>query len=290
MPKWRFPSPVALNGAGKIGLLLLLLILCAAFFAPWLALFDPYERVSPPFQKPSALHPLGTNDIGQDIFSEIIWGTRVSLTIGFFAAAISLFLGSLTGILSGYYRRWVDSIFMRLADIVLVVPFLPLMILLAAYLGPHMANLILVIGLLTWAGPARVIRSQVLSLRECGYVQAARSLGGTDTRIMFRHILPAVMPMALAQFIRAVSSAILIESSLAFLGLGDPTAKSWGMVLYYAQARGAFLTGSWLWWVLPPGLLITLTVLAFALTGYALEETVNPRLLGLKRQCNMRRR
>lgn len=257
---------------------LLLFILCLALFAPWLAPYDPYERIGPPFQKPSPQHPLGTNDIGQDILSEIIWGTRVSLTIGFFAAAITLFLGTFIGIISGYYRKWLDPLFMRLADIVLVIPFLPLVILLAAYLGPRMSNIVIMIGLLSWAGPARVIRSQVLSLREYGYVQAARSLGGTDARIMFRHILPGVLPMALAQFIRAVSSAILIESSLAFLGLGDPTAKSWGMVLYYAQARGAFLTGAWPWWILPPGLLITLTVLAFAMIGYSLEEVVNPRL------------
>ncbi len=269
-----------INGAGKVGLVLLLFILCLALFAPWLAPYDPYERTGSPFQKPSSQHPLGTNDIGQDILSEIIWGTRVSLTIGFFAAAIALFLGTFIGIISGYYRKWLDPLFMRLADIVLVIPFLPLVILLAAYLGPRISNIVVMIGLLSWAGPARVIRSQVLSLRESGYVQAARSLGGTDTQIMFRHILPGVLPMALAQFIRAVSSAILIESSLAFLGLGDPTAKSWGMVLYYAQARGAFLTGAWPWWILPPGLLITLTVLAFALIGYSQEEVVNPRLQG----------
>jgi len=276
--KPRIFSPVPLNSTGKIGICLLLLILCTAFFAPWLALFDPYERVGIPFQKPSLQHLLGTNDIGQDIFSEIIWGARVSLTVGFFASFMALFLGTAIGIAGGYYRRWLDSLFMRLADIVLAVPFLPLMVLLAAYLGPSMTNIILVIGLSTWAGPARIIRSQVFSLRECGYVQAARSLGGTDAQIMIRHILPGVLPIALSQFIRAVSSAVLIESALAFLGLGDPTAKSWGMILYYAQARGAFLTGSWSWWVLPPGLLITLTVLAFALTGYALEELLNPHL------------
>lgn len=266
------------NRAGQIGLILLLIILISAILAPWIAPFNPYERVSTPFQKPSAKHLLGTNDIGQDIFSEMIWGTRISLSIGFFAALIALSLGTVIGILSGYYRRWLDTIIMRFVDIVLVIPFLPLMILLAAYLGPQLSNIVIVIGILTWAGPARVIRSQVLSIRELGYVQAARSLGSSDFKIMVRHILPGVMPIALAQFIRAVSAAILIESSLAFLGLGDPTAKSWGTVLYYAQTRGAFLTGAWVWWVLPPGLLITFTVLAFALTGYSIEEIINPRL------------
>ena len=266
------------NKTGRIGIILLALIIFTAIFAPWLAPFDPYERVARPFQHPSASHLLGTNDIGQDIISEMIWGTRISLSIGIIAAAIAIILGTAIGILSGYYRRWLDTILMRFVDVVLVIPFLPLMILLAAYLGPQLTNIIIVIGILTWAGPARVIRSQVLSIRELGYVQAARSLGGTDFKIMVRHILPGVMPIALAQFIRAVSTVILIESSLAFLGLGDPTAKSWGTVLYYAQTRGAFLTGAWVWWVLPPGLLITFTVLAFAFTGYTLEEILNPRL------------
>jgi len=271
-------SSVRKNRTGQVGIFLLAVIIFIALFAPWLAPFDPYERVARPFQHPSTEHLLGSNDIGQDIFSEMIWGTRISLSIGFFAATIALILGTAIGILSGYYRRFLDTVLMRMVDIVLVIPFLPLMILLAAYLGPRLSNIVIVIGILTWAGPARVIRAQVLSLRELGYVQAARSLGGTDLKIMFRHILPGVMPIALAQFIRAVSSVILIESSLAFLGLGDPTAKSWGTVLYYAQTRGAFLTGAWVWWILPPGLMITLTVLAFALTGYTLEEIINPRL------------
>lgn len=266
------------NRTGQIGAIVLLLIVLVALFAPLIAPYDPYVRVAPPFQTPSAGHLLGTNDIGQDIFSELIWGTRISLGIGFFAAAIAITLGIMIGIFSGYYRRWLDTALMRLVDVVLVIPFLPLMILLAAYLGPQLSNIIIVIGILTWAGPARVIRSQVLSLREFGYVLAARSLGSTDLMIMLRHILPGILPIALAQFIRAVSSVILIESSLAFLGLGDPTAKSWGTILYYAQARGAFLTGAWIWWVLPPGIMITFTVLAFALTGYTIEEILNPRL------------
>lgn len=266
------------NKTGQVGMFLLLLIIIVALFAPWLAPHDPYQRVGLPFQQPSSQHLLGTNDIGQDIFSELIWGARISLGIGFFAAAIAITLGIVIGILSGYYRRWLDTVLMRFVDVVLVIPFLPLMILLAAYLGPQLSNIIIVIGILTWAGPARVIRSQVLSLREFGYVLSARSLGSTDLMIMLRHILPGILPIALAQFIRAVSSVILIESSLAFLGLGDPTAKSWGTILYYAQARGAFLTGAWIWWILPPGIMITFTVLAFALTGYTIEEILNPRL------------
>lgn len=278
MRAMEFFTTVKRNRTGQIGFILLSMIIAVALLAPLLSPYDPYQRVAPPFQPPSAAHLLGTNDIGQDICSELIWGARISLGIGFFAAAIAITLGIIIGILSGYYRRLLDTVLMRFVDVVLVIPFLPLMILLAAYLGPQLSNIIIVIGILTWAGPARVIRAQVLSLREFGYVLAARSLGSTDTKIMLRHILPGILPIALAQFIRAVSSVILIESSLAFLGLGDPTAKSWGTILYYAQARGAFLTGAWIWWILPPGIMITFTVLAFALTGYTLEEILNPRL------------
>jgi peptide/nickel transport system permease protein len=163
-------------------------------------------------------------------------------------------------------------------DVVLIIPFVPLMVLLAAYLGQNIWNLIVVIGLLIWARPARVIRSQVLSLAERDYVTAARASGATGSHIVVKHLLPGVVSLALAQFVLATSSSILLEAALSFLGLGDPTAKSWGTVLYYAQARNAFLSGSWVWWVIPPGLMITASVLGFALIGFALEEALNPRL------------
>jgi ABC-type dipeptide/oligopeptide/nickel transport system permease subunit len=268
---------------GWIGVGFLAVLAFAALFAPWVAPHDPHERVGRPFQLPSRIHLLGTNDIGQDIASEVIWGARVSLTIGILTALLALAVGNLVGLVSGYYGGGVDTFLMRLVDVVLVIPSLPLMIVLAAYLGPSITNIILVVGLISWPGVARVIRSQVLSLREQDYILAARSLGASGARIIFKHIMPGVLTITLAQFIRATAAAILIEASLAFLGLGDPLTKSWGSILYHAQARGAFLTGAWLWWILPPGLLITLTVLGFALTGFALEEVVNPRL----RECRM---
>jgi ABC-type dipeptide/oligopeptide/nickel transport system permease subunit len=249
-----------------------------ALLAPWISPYDPTERVGRPFERPSGKHLLGTNDIGQDLLSEIIYGSRISLLLGFLAALVALSIGTVVGVVSGYYGGLIDSILMRIVDIVLVIPFLPLMILLAAYLGPSFWNLIFVLSVLIWARPARVIRAQVLSLKERGYVVAARATGGTVWHILFHHILPGVLPLSLAQLILATRSTILIEASLSFLGLGDPMSKSWGTVLYYAQARGAFLTGAWLWWILPPGLLITTAVLGFAFTGYALEETINPRL------------
>jgi len=266
------------NPPGLIGVVLLVMLLGIAVFAPQLSPYNPDERVGRPFQRPGEGHLLGTNDIGQDILSEIIWGTRASLTIGVVTGMLVTVAGTTVGLVAGCTGGTVDSLLMRFTDLVLIIPFLPLMILLAAFLGPSFYNLMLVIAVLMWARPARIIRSQVLTLRCRTYVEAARAAGASSGRIMVRHILPGVLPLAVAQFVMSASMAILIEASLSFLGLGDPVQKSWGSILYYAQARGAFLTGAWLWWVLPPGLLITLTVMGFAMTGFALDRYVNPRL------------
>lgn len=263
---------------GSIGILILLLFLIVAIAAPLIAPFDPAERIAQPFLPPGGDYLLGTNDVGQDIFSELIYGSRISLTIGILAALLSILLGSLVGIVAGYFGGKIDSALMRLVDLVLVVPFLPLMILLAAFIGPSFWNLIFVITILTWATPARVVRSQVLTIKMRGFVEAAKSIGSSVTSVMIRHILPGVVPIALSQFIMAASNAILLEASLSFLGLGDPLNKSWGTTLYYAQARSAFLTDAWLWWILPPGVLITALVIGFAFSGYSLEQIFNPRL------------
>ncbi len=273
-PRRRFP----LGSVGAIGLMLLAVLVGAAVLAPWITPYDPEQTSGAPFERPSPRHLLGTNDIGQDIFSELIYGARISLMIGSLAALVAISIGTAVGIVAGYFGGWADVVLMRLVDIVLVVPFLPLMILLAAYLGPSFWTIITVIGVLVWARPARILRAQVLSLRSVEYIEAARAVGASAARVLLRHVLPGVLSLSLAQFIQAASNAILIEASLSFLGLGDPTAKSWGSILYYAQVRSAFLTGAWLWWVLPPGILITLATLGFAFTGFALEVSLNPRL------------
>lgn len=264
--------------AGIWGFVILMGLLLVALLAPWVAPYSPFQSVARPFLRPSAQHWLGTNDIGQDIASELVYGTRVSLLIGVLAAAVALTIGTIVGLLAGYCGGIVDVVLMRLVDVVLVIPFLPLMILLAAYLGPSFWNIIIVIGALVWARPARIIRSQVLSLRSRCYVIASQSMGGKTRHVLVNHILPGVIPLALSQFVLAASQSILIEASLSFLGLGDPLQKSWGSILHYAQMRGAFLSGSWLWWVTPPGLLITLASLGFTLVGYYLEELYDPRL------------
>ena len=274
---WR---AVRRSPLGLLGLMLLTLIVVMAVGASWLAPYNPTQTVGKPLEAPSAAHWLGTNDIGQDILSELIFGARISLLIGVLSAAIALVIGTSVGLMAGYFRGLVGALLMRLVDVVLVIPFLPLMVLLAAYLGQNLWNLIAVIGLLIWARPARVIRSQVLSLAERDYVLAARAVGARDGHILIRHVLPGVFSLALAQFVLATSGSILLEAALSFLGLGDPTQKSWGTILYYAQARNAFLSGAWRWWVIPPGIMITVSVLGFALLGFALEEALNPRLKG----------
>lgn len=263
---------------GWIGGAIVAILLFLAVAAPWIAPYDPTERVGRPFASPSAEHWLGTNDVGQDLLSELIYGSRVSLTVGVVAAVVALFLGTTVGILAGYYPKRLGAILMRTVDVVLILPFLPLLIILAAYLGRSLINTIIVIGVLIWAGPARVIRSQVLSLRSREYVLASRTMGAPDRWAIVRHVLPRTALLATGTFVRAVSTAILLEAALSFLGLGDPIQKSWGSILFWAQARGAFLTPAWKWWVLPPGLMIMAASLGFALIAFAMEEKINPRL------------
>ena len=275
LPAFRVPRPGFITA---LGIFLLSTLTLSALFAPLVAPFDPKLPVGVPFERPSATHLLGTNDIGQDILSEMIWGTRVSLTVGVLAAFVATFLGATVGIVSGYFRGLTDTVLMRFVDVILSLPFLPLMILLAAFLGPSMFTIILVVGLVVWARPSRIIRSQVLSLAGREYITAARGIGAGHLRILTRHLVPGVGALMVVEFVQAAAGAILIESSLSFLGLGDPIQKSWGSILYYAQARSAFLSGAWVWWVIPPGAAITATVMGFALIAFSLERVVNPRL------------
>ena len=261
--------------ANWIGLFVLTLMLALAFFPAAIAPYDSTERVALPLQKPSQENVLGTNDLGQDLFSELIAGTRASLFTGVIVAFLAVIIGAVIGLTSGYLGGWVDSLLMRLTDLILVLPFLPLVILIAVYLGPSQRNIIMVLSIFFWAGPARLIRSQVLSMRSETYIEAARALGADSLRIMARHLWSGVRPLALVQIVLVASASILAESSLSFLGLGDPSGKSWGTMLYFARASGAFLSEAWKWWVLPTGLMITLTVLSLGLIGYSLEQRIS---------------
>jgi peptide/nickel transport system ATP-binding protein/peptide/nickel transport system permease protein len=258
--------------AGWIGIFILAIMLILAIFPTYVAPYDSTERVALPLQRPGQENILGTNDLGQDLFSELIAGTRASLFTGIIVSFIAVFIGTMVGITSGYLGGWVDSLLMRLTDLILVLPFLPLVILISVYLGPSQRNIIMVLSIFFWAGPARLIRARVLSTRSDTYIEAARALGASPLRIMAGHLLSAVRALALVQIVLVASASILAESSLSFLGLGDPSGKSWGTMLYFARASGAFLSEAWKWWVLPTGLMITLTVLSLGLIGYSLEQ------------------
>jgi ABC-type glutathione transport system ATPase component/ABC-type dipeptide/oligopeptide/nickel transport system permease subunit len=266
---------------GLVGLGMLSFLLLVALFAPLLAPYDPGARIASPFAPPGWSHPLGANDVGQDILSNLIFGARVSLIVGISAAAAATVIGTLVGLTAGYSGGVLDAVLMRLVDVALSLPFLPLMIVIGVFLGPGLSTEILVIAGVIWAGAARELRSQTLSVSRRDHVRAARAMGAGRWYVLRRHLLPVVFPLVIPQFVRAANVAILLEASLSFLGLGDPTARSWGTMLFYANARSAFLTDAWIWWVVPPGLCIAAAVLSFALIGYALEERARPRLHSL---------
>jgi len=264
------------NRSAIVGGVFLLAFVLIALLGAAIAPHDPWEHFQP-FDGPSETHLLGTNDVGQDILSELLAGTRISLAIGALAALLAVGFGVCVGLVAGFRRGIEDNLLMGLTDVVLVIPALPLVILLAAYLGAHMWNVVLVIGLVFWPSTARVIRSQVLTVRQSGYVESARALGASDAWIMRRHVLPNILPLVLSKFVLTVAAAMLMEASLSFLGLGDPMVKTWGMMLHYAFGRGGFIQGLW-WWYLPPGLCIGLCILSLTLIGFAFERESDPRL------------
>src|SRR5439155_21420734 len=218
---------------------------------------------------------LGTDARGRDIFSQLLWGSRVALLVGFASAFFSISIGVIIGLVAGYLGGRVESVLMRFTDVILVIPGLPLVIILAAVLGAGIGNIILVIAIVGWPGVARVIRAEVLSLKERPFIDSARVTGASNVRIMFRHIAPNVAPLAFLYMTFAVSGAILTEAALSFIGLGDVSTISWGIMLQDVSQSKALT--AW-WWLLPPGLAITLISLAFFLVGRAFDEIVNPRL------------
>jgi peptide/nickel transport system permease protein len=263
-----------------IGGVLLAAIVLVAVLAPVIAPAGPRADAGAAgvvFEPPSAEHLLGTDDAGGDVLSELVYGARISLVVGFASTLIAMFVGGLVGLLAGYFGRWVDTVLMRITDYFLVLPDLALMIVLAAVFGPSLRNIILVIGLLRWTSTARVVRAQVRSVREQTFVKRARSMGAGDLYILRRHVLPQVGTLLMANTVLTIAIAIFNETSLSFLGLGDPTAVSWGTMLHFAFSSAAISAGAW-WFVVPPGVAVILVVLACSLLGQAIEDSLNPRL------------
>jgi len=220
---------------------------------------------------------LGTTNWGADAWAQLIYGSRISISIGLLATALSTAVGVIVGMVAGYFGGKIDEVLMRVVDFLLVIPGLPLMMVLAAFLGASIQNIIIVIAILGWTGTSRLIRSQVLAEKNKAYVESARAIGASDTYIMFRHILPNVTPILFANITLGVVGAILAEAGLSFLGLTNPEDPSWGRMLADARTGGAFTTGAW-WVVLFPGLMITMLSLSFTFVGHTLDQVLNPRL------------
>ena len=259
------------------GIVILALFLLLAVFAPLLEPYPTDKPSGPPFDPPSSAHWLGTDDVGVDMLSLMIAGTQNSMLVGFAAAFVAVAIGGTLGIVAGYRGKWTETGVTGVTDFFLVIPGLPLMIVLAALFGQTIYHIVLVIGLLSWMGVTYVVRAQVHTLKERGFVARALSLGAGDFYIIRRHILPHVAPLLVAQTVLTVASAVFFEAALAFIGLGDPERISWGTILAYASLHSAVSAGAW-WAIMPPGVCIALVVLGSFLIGQGVEEAMNPRL------------
>lgn len=262
------------------GVSILTFFIGLAILAPWVAPYGPLQQVVPPSQAPAPAspgHPLGVDFFGRDIYSQVIWGTQVSLVVGLFAAIIASVLGTAVGLISGFLGGWVDEVIMRFNDIVLSIPWLVLMIVVAARVGTiDLLGIILVIGLTGWSITARLIRAQVLSIKERLFVERAEMIGSSKFHIVLRHIFPNAFPLIFANTILTVAVSIISEAVLAFLNLGAQNTVSWGKVISQAADNQALLYNPW--WLIVPGVCLVVLVFGFYLFGFALDEILNPRL------------
>jgi peptide/nickel transport system permease protein len=257
------------------------MILIIFLIAGTASLFSPYDPgktdISLKLKSPSNQHYLGTDQLGRDVFSRMLYGSRISLSVGFVAVAISILIGIFVGAMAGYYGGWVDSFLMRFVDIMLCFPSFFLILTVVALLGPSLFNIMVVIGITSWMGTSRFVRAEFLSLRERDFVQAAKSLGVKDHRIIFRHILPNALAPVFVTATLDVATAVLVEAGLSFLGFGvQPPAPSWGNILTEGRT---YIFDAW-WLTVFPGLAILITVLSFNLLGEGLRDALDPRLRG----------
>jgi len=263
-----------------VGLVIMVLFVILAVTAPLLinerGLSVAFASAKP-LQGPSSSFWLGTDNFGRSVLTLVIYGSKTSLIVGFAATVVAMLIGSAVGIVSGYYGGRIDILLNAFTNWFLVIPWIALAIVLAAILGKSLLNIILVIGITSWAGTARLVRAQTLTVKERPYVERARALGARDRHLVRRHILPNVFPVIFANTVLTVPLAILSETTLSLLGLGDPNTVSWGGIINDAFEAGALTSGQW-WWIIPPGVAICLVVLAFTMCGYALDEVINPRL------------
>jgi len=272
------------NLMGRIGLVLMIifaLMALASFFTPLLGpMYDPMTGVDPEISHatgPSMRHWLGTDFIGRDIFTQLLEGAKIAFMVGLSAAFISIVVGTIVGMIAGYMGSVVDTVLMRLADMIMVMPSLLILLLLSALFGQlNIWLIVLLIALLRWPGVSRVIRAQTLTLKNRPFIEAAKVAGASHFRIIFRHIMPNVLPLSFLYMTFRVTSAILVEAALAFLGFGDPSQVSWGMMLQWVWKTGHMFQAPY--WLLPPGICISLLTLSFYMLGRAMDEVLDPRL------------
>jgi peptide/nickel transport system permease protein len=260
-----------------IGLIIVVLFVLIAIFAPLLAPYSIHEKTGAIYEAPSSAHWLGTDDGGVDMLSLMIYGSRVSLEVGFAAALVAMIIGGTVGVVSGFFGGGIDVLLMRITDIFLVIPDIPLVIVVAAIFGRNLLNIILIIGIIYWTSTARLIRAQVKSVRERVYVKRARSIGAGNNRLVFKHVLPQVAPLLIANTVLMIALAVFLETYIAFLGLGDPSTISWGKLIENSFLGNAVLNNAW-WAVVPPGLAVTVVILACTMVGQSMEDALNPRL------------
>ena len=246
-------------------------------FGPILWPGNPKLNVAPPFTPPEVGLPLGTDGGGANMLHLVIDGTRVSLIVGFTAALVAILIGGTVGIVSGYFGGRSDTILMRITDYFLVIPDIPLMIVVAALFGRSLRNIVLIIAIIYWTSTARLVRAQVKTIRERVYVKRAASLGAGTRRLLFKHVLPQVMPLIIANMVLMVALAIFAETFITFLGLGDPELISWGKLIENAFKDNATLNDAW-WAIVPPGVCVTIVILACTMVGQSMEDALNPRL------------
>lgn len=276
----RFWKQYRTHRAGVLGLAALVVIALIALLAPLLVGADVQSVTKAPgsaLEAPSGEFPLGTDQFGRSLLGLLVWGARISLTVGLLAAALSVAIGTLVGIIAGHFGGWFATVLMRITDWFLVMPTLVLAIVLATVLNHSVWTVILAIGVTSWPTTARLVRAQTIAVESRPYIERARALGGGHGHVMSQHVLPNVVPLVLAQTTLGISNAILTEATLAFLGLGDPSVISWGGMLQDAREAGAVSSGHW-WYLAPPGIAIALVALSFTLCGRAVEAVLNPKL------------
>jgi peptide/nickel transport system permease protein len=263
--------------AAVIGLAIIALFILLAIVAPYISPYSASAQTCSVYAPPSVHHWLGCDDGGIDMLSELMQGGRISLVIGFAATLVAMVIGGGVGIVSGYFGRWVDVSLMRVTDYLLVIPDLVFAMVIADLWGASLLHVILVIGILEWTTTARVIRAQVMSLKERVYIKRAKAIGSGHARIIWKHIMPQVGPLLIANTVLTVAIAIYLETALAFLGLEDPTVTTWGTILEHAFDRTAVSSGAW-WAIVPDGFAIALVIVGCFLFGQAVEDALNPRL------------